>query len=49
MTMLSGYSDKILESLAKKGRMGLTDTTPWAFLRDALAHERYSWVDDLFE
>ena len=49
MTMLSGYSDKILESLAKKGRMGLTDTTPWAFLRDALTHERYSWVDDLFE
>ena len=49
ISMLSGFSQIIMNSLCEKGFDGLKDCTPWELLQLQLSNKRYSWVDKKLE
>lgn len=49
VSMLSGYSPNILQSICNKGKDGLQDCTPWNVLENQLSNKRYTWVDNILE
>lgn len=49
VSMLSGFSQIIMNSLCEKGFDGLKDCTPWELLQLQLSNKRYSWVDKKLE
>ena len=44
ITMMSGFSPILLNSLCEKGIDALKELTPWNNMIDILNHERYSWT-----
>lgn len=47
VSMLSGFSQVIMNSLCEKGSEGLRDCTPWEILKYQLNNTRYTWADKL--
>ena len=47
VSMLSGFSPVIMNSLCEKGSEGLRDCTPWEILKYQLNNTRYTWADKL--
>ena len=45
ISMLSGFSPAIMNSLCEKGVDGLNDCTPWEILKQQLNNKRYTWID----
>ena len=46
VSMLSGFSPIIMNTLTEKGADGLKECTPWEILRLQLGNKRYEWVDE---
>lgn len=44
ISMLSGFSPVLINSLCDKGIEALKEATPWHNLMDMLGHERYAWT-----
>ena len=48
ISMVSGFSQVLLNSFCDKGIEFLRECTPWTILMNQLEHERYNWTNDLF-
>jgi len=47
LSMLSGYSPTILQSICFKGKDRLQECAPWNILENQLSNKRYIWVDNI--
>ena len=49
VSMLSGFSPVLMNSLCEKGSEGLRDCTPWEILKQQLNNNRYIWIDKVLD
>ena len=49
VSMISGFSPKLLNTFCEQGKKALKDYTPWKLLLHQLQNERYSWIWRIIE
>lgn len=49
VSMLSGFSPVIMNSICERGSEGLRDCTPWEMLKLQLNNKRYTWIDETLD
>lgn len=49
VSMLSGFSQVIMNSLCERGVDGLKDCTPWEMFKHLLNNKRYIWIDETLD
>ena len=49
VSMLSGFSPIVLNTLMERGNKGLKECTPWEMFKGQLSNKRYKWIDGILD